>query len=65
MNSPVIRYVMATLFTVVCTLVTFVVAALVLGSLIGQVGMMVVLLLSTVGYWLWAQHLFNVLGDKK
>lgn len=65
MNSPVIRYIMATLFTAVCTVVTFVIVALVLGSVLGQIGMMVVLLVSTVGYWLWAQHLFNVMGDKK
>lgn len=64
MNSPVLRYIMATLFTVVCVTFTFILVGFLVGQWIGQVGMMVTLLVSTVGYWILATRLFNILGTR-
>lgn len=61
MNSPVMRYVMATLFTVVCVTFTFIIVGFLLGQWIGQIGMMLTLLVSTVGFWILASRLFNIL----
>lgn len=63
MNSPVMRYIMATLLTVVCVTFTFIIVGFLLGQWIGQVGMMVTLLVSTVGFWILASRLFRLMRD--
>lgn len=60
MNSPVIRYTMAILFTIVAITFTFILAGLVAGQWLGAIGMMLVVVLAGVGWWLVAMKLFRL-----
>lgn len=60
MNSPIVRVLMATMFTVVLVVATFIVAGLTIGNLVGRLGMVVVLLGAGIGWWIVGQKLFRV-----
>lgn len=60
MDSPVVRVIMATLFTMVLVVVTFIVAGLTIGNAIGLPGMVMVLVASGVIWWVVGHKLFRV-----
>lgn len=60
MNSPVVRTLMATLFTVVLVVVTFIAAGLTIGNVVGRLGMVVILMVAGIGWWFVGQKLFRV-----
>lgn len=65
MNSPVVRYLMATLFTIVAITATFLLAAFTIGPWIGQLGMVVTVLLAGVLWWVVATRLFRISDDRR
>ncbi|MCC2592747.1 hypothetical protein LKO27_04860 [Tessaracoccus sp. OS52] len=60
MDSPIVRILMATLFTTVLVVVTFIVVGLLLGDYIGRLGMVVTLMVAAIGWWVVAQRLFRI-----
>lgn len=65
MNSPVVRYLMATLFTVVAITATFLLAAFTVGPWIGQLGMVITVLLAGVVWWVVAARLFRITDGRR
>ncbi|GAB3821341.1 hypothetical protein GCM10028820_29480 [Tessaracoccus terricola] len=60
MDSPAVRVVMATLFTMVLVVAVFIVAGLTVGNAIGRLGMVVVLMVAGIGGWVLGAKLFRV-----
>lgn len=60
MDSPLVRTLMAILFTMVFVVVTFIVAGLTIGNAIGRLGMVTVLMVAGIGWWIVGQKLFKV-----